>query len=88
METVYKYLLQPGNHTIEMPKKAEILTINTQDEEAFVWAKIDTNQTTELRRFFTTGTGMPILNCVKKQYVGSFMMNNKSLVFHVFEILE
>jgi hypothetical protein len=54
---VWKYPCSFGAFTHEMPKGAEILTFQMQDEQFYVWARVDMAEPMEERRFCLVGTG-------------------------------
>lgn len=86
---VWKYLLAHGRHTVKMPKDAEILTAQSQGDDAFIWALVDPSKEVENRVFDTFGTGRDIRYDmgVERKYISTFQMDGGALVFHVFELL-
>ena len=85
METVYKYPLGMPNDdiTIEMHEGAEILYIEVQHGIPCLWARVNTNKPIERKHFRMAGTGHPLNNAGK--HIGSFLMEEGKLVFHLFE---
>jgi hypothetical protein len=89
MKTVFKYPLELKEvQEIEMPKKAEILCIQTQNNKPCIWALVEPNGIEETRIFEIHGTadeikelGYPKWRC----YIGTFQLNGGTLVFHCFE---
>ena len=82
MITVYKYSLEPGdNVTVLMPEGAEILHVATQGDVPCIWARVDTERPKKPYIFHMRGTGHPNAT---GDHVGSFLMHNGSLVFHLF----
>jgi hypothetical protein len=58
METIYKYPLKlTGEQTIEMPRGAEILSVQDQGGTICVWALVDTKSETKQYTFRIYGTG-------------------------------
>jgi len=83
---VYKYPIQAGDHIdVEIPKGAEILTVQTQNDQPCIWALVDERAPTERRMFRLAGTGHPIDNPNSLKYIGTFQLHEGSLVFHLFE---
>jgi len=83
---VYKYPVEQNNEiVIEIPQYAEILTIQTQYGKPYIWALIDTRMPRVARRFILAGTGHPIQNKDELTYIGTFQLEEGSLVFHLFE---
>lgn len=85
MSTIYKYPIQPGLTVLELPRGAQVLTVQMQGDRPFLWARLDTRQPPERRTFevFGTGDGMP--DDPRLMYVATFQMEGGSLVWHVFE---
>ena len=87
-KTVFKYKVLPSTEfEIQMPRHAEILTVQVQNEEVFMWARVDTEEDCVYRRFGVFGTGhdMPDKALVEPKYIGTFQLCGGSIVFHLFE---
>ena len=86
MIAVYKYIINHSSKAIEIPDKAEILTVAFQGEDLCFWAKVDTDNVTRIRNFQAFGTGhkIPFQMGVEFEFVGTGFMDN-GLVFHLFE---
>jgi len=85
MKTIYKYLIDPAFDSFEMPKGAQVLTVQTQGNKPHIWALVDVDQKeVEVRKFVTYGTGHLMPND-PGQYIGTFQLNGGALVFHLFE---
>ena len=84
MSTIYKYTIETvPQQNITMPKKARILDIQVQKDQACIWALVDPTQETEEVLITTIGTGHDIQTNPGK-YVGTYQIDNGNLVFHVF----
>ena len=72
---------------IELPKGAEILCVQTQNDEPYVWCLIDNKAEKEERYFETFGTGHEIHEDmgIERKYVGTFQIIRLGFVFHLFE---
>lgn len=81
-ETIWKYELRPGLTTVEMPSGAEALTVAAQGEGVCLWARVTPENPTEVRQFYTLGTGHTALIPLGR-YVGTAFLG--PLVFHTFE---
>jgi len=84
--TIWKFpLMVIDNQIIRMPKGAEILTVQTQNEEPCLWALVDVEAELEARFIDIFGTGHPVFlfKRTNKKYIGTFQTGQ--LVFHVFE---
>ncbi len=85
MRKIFKYPLEISDkQEVILPKGAEILHANVQNESLFIWALIDPGAETieEIRDIFIYGTGHPV-SPIAKRYISTVFMG--SLVFHVFE---
>lgn len=86
MLTVWKYELQPGETYLEIPAGSTNLSVQTQNGIPCLWVLVDTNRKTEPKVYEIYGTGHEIKNPFRlRKYVGTFLIDNDSLVFHVFE---
>lgn len=84
-KTIWKFAFQISDEIIiDMPKGAEILTLQTQHGIAFLWALVDPNAEKERRFFDLYGTGHPIDMSIDRYYVGTFQVAGGDLVFHLF----
>jgi hypothetical protein len=90
MKTIYKYTLDKDHNTIlTMPKGAVVLTVDIQNEEICIWAKVDTNVETEERHFKMYGTGHEVLdNDTDLSYVGTVQLMSGQLIFHIYEYIK
>lgn len=87
MKKIWKFPVPLLDETsVEMPKDARILTVQTQFDEPQVWAVVDPKAPVEMRRFRWIGTGHPndayLFDGV---YVGTVQLHGGELVFHLFE---
>jgi hypothetical protein len=85
---VYKYQLNTtNNQSVWLPKGAEILTVQTQNNIPYIWVLIDTSQPMEERRFEIFGTGASIHYDMgtDRKYIRTYQLYSKNLVFHLFE---
>ena len=72
---------------IEMPKGAQILKVDTQYDIPYIWALVDPSHEIETKVFEIFGTGHLITYPVGsvRNYIGTFMVEHGTYVFHVFE---
>ena len=85
MKTIYKYPLIIGDQDIEMPKGAQILTVQVQNDMPCLWALVAPSNPPELKRITVAGTGHNIFEVDLLAYVGTFQLHGGELVFHVFQ---
>lgn len=86
MKTVYKFRLDIEDiTTISMPRGAQILSVQNQNESICLWALVDTEAEKEQRTFRIAGTGHLIREGIKA-FLGTVQMHDGIFVAHVFEI--
>lgn len=82
-KAVYKYPVNAGDDSAELPLGAEILRIDSQDGEVFLWALVSPEQVIkETQRIHVAPTGF-VFDDIGKEYVNTFFLN--AMVFHVFK---
>lgn len=87
MKRIYKYPIQiTDEQIIQMPENAEILHVNIQHNQAFIWAMIDPEEDEEDVEIRVYGTGHPVQECKELSYLGTVFIQNGDLVFHVFKV--
>lgn len=90
-KTIWKFEIETADlNTVNMPKGAEILTVQNQMGNPCIWALVDPAQETELRAFEVFGTGHEVY-CdmgIDRKYIGTYQLHGGALVFHVFERLD
>lgn len=87
MITIWKFPLAVTDfQKIDMPKGAQVLTVQRQGEQACIWALVDTDKEYDVRGFWIFGTGNPIEHSDRLgRYVGTFQALGGALIWHVFE---
>ena len=86
MKTIWKFPMElDGMVRINMPKGAEILTIQIQFGIPIIWALVDPKLEKGKRVFTIHGTGDPITDSENKNYIGTYQ--ERALVWHVFELM-
>lgn len=70
---------------VNLPRGANILTVQAQGQTAQLWALCDSNAPFEPRQIAIYGTGNALPEVVGA-YIGTFQMLGGALVWHVFEI--
>jgi hypothetical protein len=91
MLTVWKYHIAVNDLVIiAMPKGAQILTVQLQNETPVIWALLNPAETeTELRTFICAGTGHNInVPAEKLVYINTYQLLNGGFVGHLFEKTE
>lgn len=87
-KVIYKYPCElEDSFIIEMPKGAEILSVQVQHGHPFLWALVEPDVEKEERRFQLFGTGHIIHwgLLAKVKFIGTFQLSGGMIVFHLFE---
>jgi hypothetical protein len=86
MRRVYKYPV-PVNKvfTLKLPEKAEILTVQMQQDNPKLWVLVEVGQPAITRTFRLAETGYDIEeeNLV---YINTFQVDSGQLIYHLFEV--
>ena len=98
-QTIWKFTVDVDDvQTIEMPRGAVLLTVQTQVNHVSIWATVQTQvnhvsiwamvdpRAPVVNRVIQmAGTGHDLSNRIMGPYVGTFQVANGALVFHVFD---
>lgn len=88
MKTIYKYSLKNADRQgVYLPNGAIILSVVNQNEDAVLYALVDSEKIEKERRnIFVHGTGHPIKNVPEYdlKFIGTLVFRD-GLVFHFFE---
>jgi len=85
---IWKYEIIPDDKIqIEMPEKAEILSVQFQKGKVCIWALVNADNKPEKRFFEVFGTGhkVPVDMGISRKFMGTFQIYGGDLVFHLFE---
>lgn len=90
MRKVFEYALEfTGYIELELPVGAKILHFDIQYGDPRIWVLVDPTAEKEIRKFRFAGTGHPITESDSElDFVGTVMMRNGTLAWHLFEIKE
>lgn len=80
---IYKYPVQPGEFRAVMPDGSHVVSVQVQAGKPQMWAMVDPNRKPVARRFRAVGTGESFES--GWSYVGTFQLDEGSLVFHLLE---
>lgn len=84
--TIWKFPVPVADEfSIKMPHGAELLMVAPQDDQVCLWARVRPANMIQKRHFILRGTGHPI--DFDSKHIGSFLLRNGTLVFHLFEIV-
>jgi hypothetical protein len=82
-KVVFKYPVNAGADSMELPLGAEILKIDSQNGSVFLWALVSPEQViTATQKIYVTGTGF-IFEDSGMEHVNTFFLD--AMVFHVFK---
>jgi hypothetical protein len=88
---VWKYTIENIDNRgyLEMPKGADILTVQLQKEKVVMWVLVDPNIEKETRYFHFLYTGVKFRKKEKHEYkyIDTVQKWDGDLVIHVFEII-
>src|SRR5687767_4542459 len=90
-QVIYKYTLprQSGEYEVEMPKDAQFLSIQNQNNFGVAWFSFDKTQLSEskdLRKFQIIYTG-EFFDNENLKYLGTAICYGGDLVLHLFEVI-
>jgi len=88
-QTIYKFNLMVDDYQIiNLPIGSKILCVQTQRNLPCLYAMVKLNESIKHDHIIRTfGTGHDIPDNERLSYIGTYQLNNGSLVFHVFESL-
>lgn len=82
--TIWKFPIPISDEfSIQMPQGAELLFVDAQFDEGYLWARVVPERRKEERFFALRGTGHPM--DMDSKHIGSFIIRNGEFVFHLFE---
>ena len=88
MKTFRKYELPVKDEfEIEMPRGADVLTVQVQCDVPYVWALIDTSKPPKVRRFRLYGAEHEVDTALGLKYVGAFQIMGGALVMLLCEVV-
>lgn len=83
---IWKYPFEvQGRFILTMPKGAEILSVQTQNETPCIWALVDILAEQVERDFTIIGTGHPVEVLPKMKFIGTFQLDSGAFAGHLFE---
>ena len=87
MKTIHKYPInfKTEELSLTMPINAQVLTVQFQNDQLCLWARVDSEEEqVEKREFRRYGTGLEV-NEFDLEYISTVQEGNGSLVWHIFE---
>ncbi len=83
--TIWKTELTAGSGATNLPKGAKPISVHMQDGTPMMWSVVDPQAEIETRQFHIAGTGQELPENVG-EFIGTFLVQNDCLVFHVFSL--
>ena len=94
MKTIWKYELKTDNQVLQMPKGAQILTVQIQNEIPCLWVLVNPEAEHQPRAIEIFGTGHdieeytePEVYKINRKYIGTYQLRGGAFIAHVFERL-
>ena len=87
-KSIWKFVLDTTDkQELEMPKGAELLSVQEQHGQPCLWALVDPNEVNESRIFEIFGTGHPVPYDmeVKRKFIGTYQLAEGDFIGHLFE---
>lgn len=85
MKTIWKYTFEiTDDVTIAMPSDSKILHVECQRGDPTMWVLVNPDSKRVVRKFRIFGTGHPIAESEKLEFVGTFQQ--PPFVWHMFEV--
>lgn len=83
-QTIHKFTLNIADEQdVIMPEGAHILTVQVQNGEICLWAKVITTNPAEARKILIRGTGHDAADVGR--YIATVQMAGGGLIWHLFE---
>lgn len=87
MKTIWKFCLDLIEiQEIEIPKDAEILAVQTQNDQPCLWCLVKSDAKMVKKIIRTFGTGHEIDEDFNGTYLGTYQLDEGNYVYHVFEV--
>lgn len=84
--SVWKFpIVIDAHQVVTMPRFAKILYVAYQGPTLCIWALVDPDALPVKRRILVAGTGHARDDLAHADYVGTILLNQDSLVFHIFD---
>lgn len=82
---IFKYPLEIMDNDIAMPIDSKILSVGEQNGKLFMWAMVNDQSPTGIRRITVVGTGWELKNSMaRRSFLGTVQVGE--YVWHVFDI--
>ena len=88
MKVIYNYPVEvQSEFSLDIPENAEVLCVQTQHDNPYIWVLLDTSDDSIERNFSVVPTGQEILWTDKQaRYIGTFQLSDGFFIGHLFEL--
>lgn len=87
-KTIWKFHVPPLDiFPLFMPQGATVLSVQTQHQQPYIWALVDSNKPMIIRDFRLVGTGHQITE-PGLVFIGTFQTGDGDFIGHLFERTE
>lgn len=83
MKAIWKFPVQPGRFTLELPIEARFRALQVQHGQPMMWLEVDPHGLREAITFRVIPTGVEF-DEAGLRYLGTFQVHEGNLVFHVY----
>ena len=85
-QTISKFQLgMVDEQTVIMPASSDILSVGSQDDTVYLWAKVASGAGKSGRKIYIFGTGHPLPDIPSMKFIGTVALFRDTLIFHVFD---
>jgi hypothetical protein len=86
VKAIWKEVLEvTDRQTIKLPASYKFLFVALQHDQISIWYVVDARAEMVERNIYIFGTGHPIPNNFDGKFIGTVLMANGNLAWHVFE---
>lgn len=84
-KTIWKIQIGPDTKSFELPAGSKMLSVNTQHGVPCIWALVGPDEPPSNVKIHIAATGQDLPKNLGP-FLGTFLVGNDNLVFHVFEL--
>ena len=83
MKRIFKYVIDVGPNTLDIPLGAEVLTVQKQAGQFVFWARVCDDQPKRPRGFYLAMTGEDLAQCGATNWDYKGTVQDGAFVFHL-----
>ena len=84
-KVVWKSHISPGQTEVNLPRGANPVSVDVQNGHLMMWSIVDSAQPKVPLSIYVAGTGADLPEHIDR-FIGTFLIEGGSLVFHVFTL--